>query len=141
MTKGFTLLELLVTIAIIGILVTISAVSLQGARQNARDATRKSDLAAIQSALALYKSDCKQYPSSLSFGSSLTGNGASGCPSSNVYMTLLPRDPGTTNYVYSRTSNTTYVLCARLETPPNPSVSTSGCPSCGSASCNYAVRP
>ncbi len=55
--KGFTLIELLVVIAIIGILSAIGLVSLNGAREKARDAKRQSDLASIKSALALVYDD------------------------------------------------------------------------------------
>lgn len=55
--KGFTLIELLVVIAIIGILSAIGLVSLNGAREKARDAKRQSDLAQIRSAMALYYDD------------------------------------------------------------------------------------
>lgn len=55
--KGFTLIELLVVIAIIGILSAIGLVSLNGAREKARDSKRESDLAQIKSAMALYYDD------------------------------------------------------------------------------------
>ncbi|MBI5467126.1 MAG: type II secretion system protein, partial [Candidatus Kerfeldbacteria bacterium] len=61
--KGFTLIELLVVIAIIGILSAIGLVSLNGAREKARDAQRQSDIATMRTALQLYTDDhTNQYP-------------------------------------------------------------------------------
>ena len=55
--NGFTLIEILVVVAIVGILVTIVVSNFVGIRINARDARRKAELAQIQKALELYKSD------------------------------------------------------------------------------------
>ena len=63
--KGFTLIELLVVIAIIGILATIVLVSLNTARQKARDARRISDLRQVQLALQMYYDSNSAYPSAL----------------------------------------------------------------------------
>ncbi len=49
--KGFTLVELLVTVGIIGILATITVASLSGTRTRARDAQRLSDVKQIAAAL------------------------------------------------------------------------------------------
>lgn len=49
--KGFTLVELLVVVAIIAILATIGLTVFSGAQANARDARRKSDIDAIANAL------------------------------------------------------------------------------------------
>ena len=61
--KGFTLIELLVVIAIIGLLSSIVLVSLQGARESARDARRLSDMRQILLALQLYYDKYERYPS------------------------------------------------------------------------------
>jgi type II secretion system protein G len=139
MRKGFTLVELLVVVAIISLLAAISLFALQGARQSARDTKRKSDLEIIRSGLELYRADCNNYPASITYGSSLTGSGSPiTCLASNVYISKVPSDPSSgRNYSYVR-SGTTYTLCASLEQAPNPSMSTSGCGSCG-VSCNYKV--
>jgi len=60
--KGFTLIELLVVIAIIGLLSTLSVVSLNSARGKARDAARKSDMNSISTALELLNVEVGYYP-------------------------------------------------------------------------------
>ena len=52
--KGFTLIELLVVISIIGLLSSVVLASLNGARQKARDARRKSDLKQLAIVNELY---------------------------------------------------------------------------------------
>lgn len=55
--KGFTLVELLVVISIIGLLSTLAVVSLSAARNRARDAKRLADMSSIRSALELVASN------------------------------------------------------------------------------------
>lgn len=52
--KGFTIIELLIVIVVIGILATITAVALGGANERARDAKRESDVKSLQTALEAY---------------------------------------------------------------------------------------
>ena len=75
--KGFTLIELLVVIAIIGILSAIGLVSLNGAREKARDAKARSDLATVKSGLALFYDDNNSaYPGNVTAGTDDMGNGS-----------------------------------------------------------------
>lgn len=60
--SAFTMVELLVVIVIIGLLFTLSLVSLQNARVNARDAKRVADVKQIQFGLELYYRDQGEYP-------------------------------------------------------------------------------
>lgn len=146
--KGFTLIELLVVISIIGILTTLVAANLNSARSRARDATRKSDIRNIATALRLYFNDWGQYPPTVSdngigsIGGCGSGNGSQ--PTSlcswgtafsdgtTVYMTKLPADPLPNQaYFYKRdpTFNDQYVLSACLENKSDTSgvaVDTSG---------------
>jgi len=63
---GFTLLELLIVIAIIGILTAMGTVSYSTAQKRARDSKRQGDLKAIQNAFEQYYSKNGNYPSSCS---------------------------------------------------------------------------
>src|SRR3990167_9066467 len=59
--KGFTLVELLIVIAIVGILSALLMVNFVGVRQRGRDAQRKSDMRQMQSAFELFRSDNGRY--------------------------------------------------------------------------------
>src|SRR3990167_8578123 len=61
--RGFTMIELLVAITIIGIISTIGYVNFDNARDKGRDAKRKQDLAAIRTALTSYYQDHDAYRS------------------------------------------------------------------------------
>lgn len=60
--SGFSLIEILVVISIIGILAAILIFNFQEARMGARDKARKADLQSLQLALELYKTQNGRYP-------------------------------------------------------------------------------
>lgn len=96
--KGFTLIEILIVITIIGILATVGLYSFDNARQKARDSKRKQDLQTIKTALVLYYQDFRQYPPScqgsscqaMSFASSASSNWI---PELEDYLPKAPKDP------------------------------------------------
>ena len=103
LSKGFTIVELLIVIAIIGLLTGIVMTSLTPAKSKARDAKRISDLGNVQAALELYFDRCKQYP--ISTGGWLDLNTANGCPANvklGTYITTLPTNTtGAVPYDYA----------------------------------------
>lgn len=120
-SAGFTLIEMLVVIAILAGLVAILFPNFMEIRLRARDDQRKSDLRNIQKALEYYKEDMSPiiYPDDTTF-MSLTSPWKSG--TGTLYMAKLPTDPGGicaagTKYYYHRISTDTlqYVLYACLE--------------------------
>jgi prepilin-type N-terminal cleavage/methylation domain-containing protein len=59
---GFTLVEILVVVAIMGVLMTIAVTSIAGARRQSRDVKRVADIRAIQVSLELYSNESDGYP-------------------------------------------------------------------------------
>ncbi len=62
---GFTLLEVLAVVALLGILGAMLLPSLDSAADRAKNAKLKSDLATIDNAIVLYKMDNGTYPADL----------------------------------------------------------------------------
>jgi len=60
--KAFTLIELLIVIAVIGILMAVILPNLIGMRERARDTAKKNDLTQLKKALRLYFDDHQGYP-------------------------------------------------------------------------------
>jgi general secretion pathway protein G len=97
--KGFTLLELLIVIVIIGILALLIIPNLTSAPKKARDVQRKTDLRAVQKGLEEYFLSYSTYPSALT---SLTSG-------SSPIIKAIPTDPLNTGvYVYTYTSASPY---------------------------------
>lgn len=82
---GFSLIELLIVIALIGILSSIVTVGMTSAQRKARDGQRKSDLAQVKRALESAKADCKNAAYYPAFAIS----GTSAVTSYNNLMTYL----------------------------------------------------
>ena len=74
--KGFSLIELLVVMFIIGILTSVLLPNLMSARQRAKDAQRIEDMNSIKNALRLYYNDYQIYPTPAS-APNMVGSGLS----------------------------------------------------------------
>jgi general secretion pathway protein G len=80
---GFTLIELMIVISIIGILATLAAPSYQSSVVKAKEAALRQDLSTFRDVLDQHKADQGKYPPSLS---ALVSAG---------YMRRIPKDPFT----------------------------------------------
>jgi len=152
--RGFTLVELLVTISVIGILSSIVYANLGGTSGTGHDAKRKSDLRNMQAALEQYKNKNGQYPDEGCVVGSDGFSGENDCLAyisglAPEFISVLPHDPKRlTNVGYAYTTNsagTVYKLMAvgtvESETVTSDSefksCDTSGiCPTSGSGVCS-----
>jgi general secretion pathway protein G len=82
-SDGFTLIELMIVIAIMGILLTLAIPSFVGAIKHAREAALKEDLQTIRTAIDTYTMDKQKGPQSLD---DLVQSG---------YLREIPEDPMT----------------------------------------------
>lgn len=105
--KGFTLVELLVVVAIIGLLAGIATVSVNSTRVRARDARRIADIKQMQNALELYNnSNSGVYPTlavdtTLGLAGALTISSTGiGVAGGDIFLNVVPKDPGTNAYLY-----------------------------------------
>ena len=135
-SKGFTLVELLIVVAIIGILSTLLTANFIGVRQRSRDAQRKADLKQMQSSLELYRADQGVYPTAISnCGTSFK---SPDCVSS-TYMQKVPLDPNGAAYTYS-SNGTIYSIIACIENGSDSQKDATNVSPCnGTSSFSYTV--
>jgi len=107
--QGFTLIEILVVVVIIGILGAVIVPNLLGRPDQARVTAAESDLRNLGNALDIYRLDNFQYPSTEQGLEALVQR-PSGFPepknyNPDGYIKTLPTDPWGSPYVYERTGD------------------------------------
>lgn len=98
-SSGFTLIEIMVVVFILGLLVTLVAPKIIGRTDEARRVKARADIKGIEEALHLYKLDTGTYPSASEGLNALVQGGGRGA-SPEGYLSKLPVDPWGNDYVY-----------------------------------------
>lgn len=103
-TRGFTLIEVMVVIVILGILAAMIVPQVMSRPDEARAIAARQDIASLVQALRLYKLDNRVYPTDEQGLQALVARPATGpAPAAwkpGGYVDRLPKDPWGRDYVY-----------------------------------------
>ena len=98
--SGFTLIEIMVVVVIIGLMATMIAPTIFGQADKANEIKARADIKSIESALALYRLDNYDYPTtSQGLQALVTDPGTAG--TWNGYLKKLEKDPWGNDYQYA----------------------------------------
>jgi general secretion pathway protein G len=157
---GFTMIELLIVMVIMGILAAVGLRTFSSSQMKARDSQRKSDLRSISTALDLFYNDHGYYPEDDGLGGFVACGDSSDLEAckpgqlwtvdGSTYMVQIPADPSGGVYFYQADgANSRYFrLYARLENIYDRDVPKDddgeptyyvipGLSGCGFGTCNY----
>ena len=104
---GFTLIEIMVVVIIIGLLATLILPNVLGRQDQAFQVKAKADIRAISGQMSMYKLDNFAFPNNSEGIQALVTN--PGKSTWRGYLDKLPKDPWNNDYQYSQpgTNNTT----------------------------------
>lgn len=98
--SGFTLIELMIVVVILGLLATIIMPKILDRPEQARRVKAKADIRSVQSMLALFKTDTGRFPTTSEGLEALVTNPGLKNYSREGYLDRAPIDPWGTRYIY-----------------------------------------
>jgi len=145
--RGFTIIELLVVVAVIALIAAAVLATLSSARTKSRDARRLADIKSIQTALDLYVTNARVFPNPTApEGLCLTGSDAVSTQLINTSsIAAMPQDPlqncsDNFHYHYASTDGSTYTISFYVEGGNVPGI-TNLPPACASYPCQKILNP
>jgi general secretion pathway protein G len=106
--RGFTLIEILVVVMILGLLISLAAPRIIGRTDDARIVKAKADIKSLEEALAMYKLDSSVYPTTEQGLEALVEKPTSGAIPRNWredgYLERVPLDPWGNDFLYASDS-------------------------------------
>jgi len=97
---GFTLIELMIVVVILGLLATVVMPRILNRPEQARRMKAKIDIRNIESALALFKADTGRFPTTSEGLQALVSNPGIKGYNEDGYLDKVPVDPWGNKYVY-----------------------------------------
>ncbi len=98
--SGFTLIELMIVVVILGLLATIIMPRILNRPEQARRMKAKVDIRSIESTLALFKTDTGRFPTTSEGLEALVSDPGIKGYDSNGYLNKVPFDPWGNRYIY-----------------------------------------
>ena len=95
--KGMTLLEIMIVVAILGLLATVVVTNLMGTFDNAKIGTTQSKIASVEQAVQMYYTQVSEYPDSLKDLMNPPGG-------FRPYVKSMPKDSWNKELIYKRSS-------------------------------------
>ena len=134
--KGFTLIEVLIVIAIITMLGSLFMGNVFSAIARGRDSRRKLDLKTLAEALEFYYNDLRSYPNNLPAADTPFTHPIN---SNVIYIQKTPADPRSRNsYCYESVDGSQYKIATNLENPGDTDILASPT-NCGGVDYNYGI--
>ena len=96
--KGMTLLEIMIVVAILGLLATVVVTNLMGTFDNAKIGTTQTKIASVEQAVQMYYTQVSEYPDSLKDLINPPGG-------FRPYVKSMPKDSWNNDLIFKRSSS------------------------------------